>query len=154
MLIQLTPSEMFMAAQVGVMRQVENVKAGRVPAHGCGDANNWQIHCEGAMGECALAKALGIYWTGKGRLRAPDVGEVDVRTTEIPSGRLILHKEDPDDRAFYLLIGVNGRYEVKRWCYGREGKKDEFWEDPTGKGRWAYFVPQSELRRIAIERAA
>ena len=146
MIVELTPWEMLLAAQAGVMRQVENKKLGRRPAYGAGSAQDWQLNIEGALGEYALAKHLGLYWSGKGKLRAADVGDVDVRTRSKPHYELILHDDDPDDRIFWLLTGVYGRYEVRGWIQGRDGKRPEYWSDPAG-GRPAYFVPQSALNR-------
>lgn len=140
----MTPAEMLLAAQAGVMRQVQNIRDGRKHAHGANDASGWQMHIEGAMGEAALAKFLGAYWGGKGQLRAPDVGDVDVRTAAGPNHCLILHESDPDERRFYLLTGGNGRYQVRGSILGRDGKRPEHWKDPVG-GRAAYFVPQSAL---------
>lgn len=142
--VELTFYEMLLAAHAGVMRQVQNCKDGLAPAYGAGDKNDWQLHIEGCLGECALAKFLGVYWSGKGELRAPDVGIVDVRTTRLDYGDLMMHKRDPDDRVFYLLCGVNGIYKVKGWILAKDGKKDFYWRDPTGK-RPAYFVPQHAL---------
>jgi hypothetical protein len=142
--IDLSSWEMLMAAQAGVLRQVENLQKKRVPAYGVGVDNNWQIHIEGCMGEYALAKYLGIHWSGKGQLRKPDVGEFDVRTASRDNYQLILHPEDPDDRIFWLICGKNGAYSIKGWILGRDGKRQEYWKDPVG-GRPAYFVPQSAL---------
>lgn len=150
MQVSLDPSEMMLAAHAGVMRQVQNLKLGRKDANGASTDSGWQINLEGALGEYALAKCLGLYWPGKGKLRAPDVGEVDVRTTSRDNGRLILHPSDPDDRVFYLLTGVNGRYQVRGWIAGKDGKREEFWKDPAG-GRPAFFVPQSALVQVGAE---
>lgn len=142
--VALTPTEIMQAAMVGVMRQLQNMRDGRRPAFGAGSASDWQLHVEGALGECALAKHLGIFWCGVGALRAPDVGVVDVRTRSNHSYDLILHDHDPDERVFYLLTGGNGRYVVRGWIRAGEGKRKEFWKDPAG-GRPAYFVPQEAL---------
>jgi len=142
--VTLTPWEMLLAAQAGVMRQVENCKKGRTPYHGAGTQNDWQLHIEGCLGEYALSKFLGIHWSGKGNLRAPDVGTVDVRTASQNHHTLILHDADPDDRTFWLLCGINGQYNVKGWITAAEGKQKCHWKDP-GTGRPAYFVPQSAL---------
>ena len=142
--VNLTSWEMLLAAQAGVMRQVENLKIGRSAAHGAGDKNDWQLHIEGALGEYALAKHLGIFWDGKGKLRAPDVGEMDVRTRSEHSYDLILHESDPDDRIFWLVTGKNGDYAIRGKIVGRDGKRPEYWKDPAG-GRPAYFVPPSKL---------
>jgi hypothetical protein len=141
--VKLSSWEMLLAAQAGVMRQVENIQKERQTTYGAG-GNEWQLHVEGCLGEYALAKYLGIHWPGKGKLRAFDVGEFDVRTRSQENYELILHPEDPDNRIFWLLCGRNGLYKVKGWILGSEGKRREYWKDPAG-GRPAYFVPQSAL---------
>lgn len=147
--VDLTPWEMMLAAQCGVMRQVENVKLKRSAAYGAGSLNDWQLHIEGCLGEYALAKYLGVFWDGKGKVRAPDVGHVDVRTRSRHDYELIIHESDPDDRAFWLVTGGNGQYRVHGWTYGSEGKKPEYWKDPA-KGRPAFFVPHSALNMVGL----
>ena len=144
--IDLNAHEIEVACLVGVQRQIENIFNGAKPAYGAGTANDWQLAIEGCLGEMALAKKLGCYWDGKGVKRAPDVGQVDVRTTPRENGRLILHPDDPDDRFFCLLTGVNGRYTFRGGIFGREGKREENWKDPQGTNRWAFFVSQDQLR--------
>lgn len=104
------------------------------------------MHIEGAIGEYVLAKHLNVHWSGKGKLRAPDVGEVDVRTTSMINGDLILHPGDPDDRVFWLVCGGNARYFVRGWILAVEGKNQDYWRDPYG-GRPAYFVPSAILNK-------
>lgn len=142
----LTPSEIMMAAQVGVMRHVQNIKRKVKEAYGASPDKDWQYDIEGALGEYALAKYLNRCWGGTGEYRAPDVCGVDVRTSSKDWGDLILHPKDPDTRIFFLLTGLNGRYTVRGWCYAKEGKKDQHWKDPAG-GRPAYFYPQTLLRQ-------
>lgn len=137
--------EILLAAQAGIMRQVENLKKNRQPYYGAGSENDWQLHIEGCLGELAVAKFLGLYWSGKGELRLPDVGIYDVRTGSKPHHRLILHPEDPDDRQFWLVTGANGHYTIRGWIFGRDGKQAQYWQDPTGQ-RPAYFIPHSALR--------
>lgn len=144
--IVLNPWEILFAAQCGLMRQVENIKKQRTPSYGAGDDSNWQIHVEGCLGEYALAKFLGVHWAGKGVLRAPDIGAVDVRTATKDHYCLLLHEEDSDDRRYWLVTGINGAYTVQGWILGRDGKKSEYWKDPLG-GRPAFFVPQSILNK-------
>lgn len=143
--VTLTPSEIFDAAQVGCQRQVQNIKNNSTPAYGSGSRNDWQLHISGALGEKALAKYLGIYWSGKGQMRAPDVGNVDVRTRSEDWHDLIIHPNDPDDRTFYLLTGNNGTYTVHGCIQAKDAKVKDFWKDPAG-GRPAYFIPQSALK--------
>lgn len=143
--VALAGHEIMLAAVAGTMRQIENIKRNRAPAYGAGASNDWQLHIEGALGEFALAKYLNLRWDGKGKLRAPDVGEVDCRTRSRADYDLIIHPDDPDDRVFWLIIGANGMYRVLGWILGRDGKREEWWADPSGKGRPAFFVPQSAL---------
>lgn len=142
--IKLTSQEILKGAMVGIMRQTENLKKKAQPAYGAGSKDDWQLHIEGALGECALAKYLNVYWSGKGEMRNPDVGPFDVRTRSRHDYELILHPNDPDERTFWLLTGSNGVYRIHGCIKGKDGKKKEFWKDPAG-GRPAFFVPQSEL---------
>ena len=149
--VQLLATEMWMASQYGAMRQVENIKKKRKDAFGASVRDGWQINIEGALGECAVAKAFGIFWNGNiGDLKGPDVGKAQVRTTHHDHGRLILHKFSKDDPSdyFVLVTGVNGKYIIRGGIRGYKGMQDEFWEDPTGEGRPAYFVPQDLLDDI------
>jgi hypothetical protein len=145
-IIQLELHEIQTGAGVGIQRQVENMKLKRNQAHGHQAATDWQSNIEGVLSEMALSKHWNLYWKGKGNLREPDVGNHDCRSTPYGTGHLLLHKEDPDERRYYLLIGVNGRYEVAGWCYGMEGKLDEYWKAPQ-RGRPCYMVPQTALRK-------
>lgn len=147
MKIKLTPSEMMTAAMVGVMRQIQNLKRKRRDAHGF-QGPAWQIHIEGAMGECAVAKALGLYWSGAvGNLKAADVGEIEVRTTGYESGKLIVRNSDPDESIFVLVIGMNGSYRLAGWLYGEKAKRPRY-KDKVGNRDVAYFVPQKELTKM------
>ena len=148
--VRLTLAEMQIAAQVGIQRQIQNLKTGAVPAYGAGSKNDWQLHVEGALGEMALAKCLGVYWDGKGKMRAPDVGECDVRTRSKHSYDLIIHDRDDDDRYIYLLTGGNGQYIFHGGIYARDAKQKRYWKDPAG-GRPAYFVPQAHLQNPSTE---
>ena len=143
MIVELTAAEQLQGAIVGAMRHIQGAR--RADFYGASQANAWQIDIEGALGEMAVAKAKGIYWSGDiGRTDTPDVGKLQVRTTRRDNGRLILHKRDSDDEIFILATGENGTYNLKGWLLGYVGKRDEYWTDPVG-GRAAYFVPQAEL---------
>lgn len=143
MVVSLSSWEILLAAQAGIMRQVENLKKGRKPYYGAGTRADWQLHIEGCLGEYALAKFLGLHWSGQG-FRGDDVGRYQVRTGSQEGHRLILHPDDADDHIFWLLCGANGAYGVKGWVMGRDGKQDVYWKDP-GTGRPAFFVPQAAL---------
>jgi hypothetical protein len=144
---------MILVCQVACLRQISNLFHARVDAWGCDPADGWTVHIEGACGEFVVARELGKFWAGAlGNLRADDVGRLQVRTSESHTDRLMLHDEDPDDRAFVLVTGIAPRFRIHGWILAREGKRPEWWDDPYGekygKERPAYFVPQSELHSI------
>lgn len=142
--IKLSWYEMEIAALAGVQRHVQNLARKRNHAYGAGDHNAWQLNIEGCLGEMALAKFLGKYWSGKGVFRGGDVGDYQVRTRSKDYYELIIHPNDPDGAVFWLVCGINGTYTIKGWIIGRDGKKKEYWKDPAGN-RPAYFVPQHVL---------
>jgi hypothetical protein len=146
--IELTPDEFLTAAIVGVRRQVMNLRDGRKDAHGANPADGWTLHVEGACGEAAVAKLLNLWWSGNlGRLRAADVGRLQVRTAWRANSSLIIHESDPDDDCFVLVTGRAPAFTVIGWIHGRDAKQPEWWGDPAG-GRAAYFVPANVLAPI------
>ncbi len=156
-LVELTPGEMTVAANVGVMRQVHNLAKGREDQCSQVAANGWEAHVVGALGEFAFAKYLGVFWSGAVRFRATDVGLYEVRTTHHPRGCLIIREGDDDDAEFVLLTGRDGRYHVRgtmrageaRYRAGEEpdssAQSAEWWRDEDGRGIPAIFVPQTAL---------
>lgn len=65
--------------------------------------------------------------------------------------RLFLHKEDKDIPFVWVTTTKNeylDSYWIRGWLFADEGKRDEWWCDPTRDNRWAYFVPLDELRLI------
>lgn len=60
----LSISEGLMAATIGVNRHLAAVKRGLENKHGANSDRAWQYHIEGACGELAVAKSLGISWSG------------------------------------------------------------------------------------------
>ena len=150
-LIELSPSEIQMAALVGTQRTVQCIQNGSRNRYGAKDTEAWQMSIEGAMGECALAKHLGIFWS-KGTPGATDVGPHDVRQTHHSHGKLIVHPTDDDKRRFYLVTGLMGKYLIHGYMYGCDAKQTKYWADPQDTGRWAYFVPQSDLIQNDNER--
>lgn len=146
--VRLELSELLQAAIAGSLRRIDAIRHGRVQKNNRGSGGEWQQDIEGAAAEMAVAKFLNLYFPGKGQLRADDVGVntgIQVRASEYDQARLILHPDDPDDATFYLVTGRMGIYVIRGWLVGRLGKRDEYWTDPTGNGRPAYFVPQSAL---------
>ena len=148
--IEISPAEMRMAAEMGISRQISNLAQGRPDAHGCALNVGWQVHIEGCCGELAVAKYLDRYWNGNFEdLKADDVGPYQVRTADNHNKRLILHDRDPDDRIFILITGLAPKYIIQGWVRAEDGKKKEFWADPSRQNRPAYFVPLDCLNPIS-----
>ena len=144
--IRLTHHNLFIAGIIGISRHVKGVdKQGRYGADNA--RSGWQLNCDGACGEMAVAKWLGAWYDGAlGNFEAADVDELEVRTNPNDWGDLILHPSDPDDSVFILVLSHDTPwFQLCGWMYGRDGKKDEYWREGT-KGRPAFFVPQSTLR--------
>lgn len=144
-LVELSPSEQMLAALIACMRQITDVRDGRQPAHGAGDEFAWHYNIIGALGEVAVAKDRDCFWSGaQGRLRAPDVGALQVRATPEEDGRLIVRKNDPDDVRFVLVVGVVPCLRLVGWMLGKDAKRDEWRANPNGRAS-AWFVPQDAL---------
>lgn len=149
--IELTTFELLFGALVGVYRQMSSLKFGVRESHGHDPRNGWQSHIEGSLGELAVTKYKNLYWVGgfdrgpKGYLSIGDVGKDEVRTGNEHWKDLIVRKNDPDDKKFICVTGLNGSYRIHGWIYARDAKKPKYWGDPTGKREPAYFVPKEIL---------
>lgn len=151
--ISLTWQEQLFAAQAGVMRRISALNNGRHEPYGTPKSDLWGNDIESAGAEAAVGKALNIFWQhGKLREYKGDVGAVEVRSTKLPNGRLILHDRDSDDAAFVLVRGKFPSYELVGWCIAREGKRPEYKFHGDGRcedvEKQSYFVPNNILRPI------
>ena len=142
--VELTMPEIMQSAQVGVMRRMQRLRSGIPLPHGLKAGSEWQLFITGAMAECALAKYLGVYWEGCGEINGVDVGEVDVRSTPYDNGCLILHKSDDNNRKYYLLTGADGKYIIRGWIWGYEGKREEYYLTKNDRPP-CYWIPQNVL---------
>lgn len=113
----------------------------------------------GVLGEIAVAKAFNCLeeyvedcientgWTLK------DVGSVQVRTTPVKNGRLIVRPGDGRGKdgeklkePFILVIQLSPTdYELAGWMIGENAMQDKWIYDPYNRGK-AYFVPQDQLK--------
>lgn len=149
--IILSNSQIMMCAQVGIIRHLQFIKREARPMYGLDVNTDWKLQIEGAMSEYALAKYLDVHWEGVGFPDADDVGKEDVRVTEYDDGHLILHPRDKDNKNYWLLTGKNGRYIVRGFILGKEGKQDKYWRKrilQDGRDRSAYFIPQADLQQF------
>ena len=151
--ITLTPFEMFISNTIGSARRFKCITEGKKPRHGFESEDTWQVDIESARTEMSVAKHLNIFWSGDiSSNQSADVGPHQVRSRNLnpdnykhKPGSLILHPDDKDNDLFFFVIGTNGIYDIYGWMYGREGKQGQYWSDPTGNNRAAFFVPVTDL---------
>jgi len=148
MTVTLNRNEIIMAAFVGVRRQCESVLMGSKDANYQQDSG-WQAHIEGALGEMAFAKALGLYWDGSVNTfkTAADVGAIQVRTRSKPHYELIVRDNDRNDDLFALVRGKCPTYQIVGFIKCGQAKRFE-WKKAHGGGVPAYFVPDSALTKF------
>lgn len=138
MKVKLSTQEMAAAAMVGVRRKVMSLKRQETAGH---DKSNWSDEIEGAMGECAVAKALGIYWSPEVNVfKVPDVGDLHVRQTTHLNGKLIYRPGDADG-VYILVRGSLGDYDVVGWKHSNECADSKYLQAPNGRPP-AYFVDE------------
>lgn len=151
MIITLTESEIALAYTVAGQRQAQNLAAGRRDRYGAG-VGGFGLHVLGCLGEIALAKAFDRYWSGNvGGLKAADVGSLQIRSTDHPNGKLILHPADRDDDRYFLARVAGAAVDIVGYIVGRDGKQPAYWVEPSAwrpNIRPAYFVPTEALTKL------
>lgn len=136
-----------MASEVGRLRHLAAIKAGRRDQHGF-EGDGWSVHIEGACGECAVAKALGLYWNGSiNTFKADDIPGAQIRTRSRHDWQLYVRPHESNQAAWILVTGRCPNYQIHGWLYGHEAKQEQWLCDHGGRPP-AYFVPNSELRLI------
>lgn len=138
-LVEITYSELLLAATAGIMRHIEDIKKNMKPQYGIENRYAWQANIEGCIGEMVVHKYLGAYWSGKGIFRSRDIGKDEVRFSNTPY--LILHEKDPSDAKYYYVTGFGLRYEIYGPYWGHDVKQQQYWKDRYNYNRPAYFYP-------------
>lgn len=157
MRVVLDPAEVRTAYAAADERQHET-KARRASArYGATCDPTIRLHNDliGTVGECAVAKALGIPWDA-GHWGAPDVGRFQVRATSAPDGGMLMHPEDGDDEAYIFALIQRRRkghgpfdpvtVDVHGWLLGVECKQDRWWRYDWR--RPCFRVPREALRPL------
>lgn len=150
--MRLTWDEIALAAKVGVEMRVSNLSKGRSFEGGRGDLG-FDRHVQGELGALAVAKELGLDY-------APVIGELDtytgdlaglqVKTTTIGSGSLIVRPHDPEEFPYVFAVIALPDVHVRGWMLGSEAKAPAYWREAGGGiHRAAYFVPQQALNPMA-----
>lgn len=145
----LSPDKIQFADGVARLRTLDNIIHERPGAHGFNEEDRNAPDRVGAACELAFSDLFKIPWTpltyGLPDLKTikSDVGGYHVRGTALPAGKLLLHKDDPDDGIFYLVIDRSPEFDVIGWIRAGDGKVEDYWE--TFTGRPCYMVPWRAL---------
>jgi hypothetical protein len=148
--VTLTHHELYMAACVGIGRQLAAIRRALPDVHGYDGKDGWNVHIEGAAGELAMARVCNQHWGGSVNTfhLKPDVGQVEVRTRSQHDYELIVRKDDADDRNFVLVTGRAPTFKVHGYILASDAKR-KHWLATHGNRPAAYFVPTPMLKCIA-----
>lgn len=121
-LVTLTEQELEIAALGGVRRRINGLAKKRrsthpeTPDH---EQNWWESHVVGAIGEFAVAKALGMDWNPTiGQVDQKDVGDFEVRTTQLPEP-VLRYRTHNDASSTYILCSYRGNQVlIQGWLPG------------------------------------
>ena len=157
--INLSPSEIQVAALVGLQRQIREIQKNgqyilqkyKEKYNHPGKSGLWSNAIEGALGEFAVAKALNQYPTGMESHWAIDVGTgIEVRTRKNPDHQLFLKPSDKPGFVYVLVCGSFGSYHIKGWIHSDEVfMRSEWHHDNSGKTSKCFWVPDSALNPIS-----
>ena len=156
--VVLTPREQMTGLLHGAMRQVQSWQAGhqhkgghfRAPGQAQGQLGDALM---GALAEMAVAKFMGLYWSGVEAIGTVDVGvgvqrqsPFEVRWTSSETPRLIIR---PEDKGTVVLVSGGPVLWKVHGCYEAEVAKERLeLSDPQGRGFPCYVVPEELLEPV------
>lgn len=146
--VTLTEAEARICEWVGKQRQANALRLNRDPGRGPSQVTRSAInHIRGAECEFAASVILNLSWRPTiGRIDQPDIGGlIEVRSTELPFGRLIIKPAD-EDRPFTLIVKSDHDFRMAGWMNSSEAKRS--FPLLTVHGDPAHFVRQSDLRPV------
>lgn len=149
--VTLTISEMIMAAQIGVTRQLAAIKAGKSHRYGY-EGIGWDTHIEGACGELATCKVKDWFFPGcvnTFKTLADIGGWIEVRTRSNDEYDLIVRQDDDPDKFYVLVTGKSPTYRVHGFIDGVSARNPA-WLRTYGNRPSAFFVPQEHLTSIDV----
>jgi hypothetical protein len=154
MKITLTAGEYGAAIRAASARQWDAVRAGYDHTKNLNNSldSTWGWHIVGALGEVAVAKALGIYWGGESRtLKDADlaVGDTPVQVRASTKYRgLRIRRNDRDDHLYIACTMLKPwtDWELLGWMRGGDAKRPEWNRPADNLGGESWFVPADDLR--------
>lgn len=150
--VKLNWAEIAMCAGVGVRRKVESLRTSLSPLHKFAGHVGFEIDIQGACGELAAAKSLGLYWDGSvGSFKKNDLAGWQVRTRISDRYRgLVLRENDRDEHNTILVTGGVPEFNIVGWINNGKGKKAAE-KRVLQRGRPPVFlVPEESLRPVLL----
>jgi hypothetical protein len=153
-IVNLTSDEVTQAATIGIRRKIFCIFAKNKSKNHFETAEvEWSKDIEASCAEIAVAKYLGVYWTGgafNGKTAESDVGGGmrQVRHTAYDNGHLIIYPEDNPEHNIILVTGKCPTYTICGWIPIKYGMIDKFWKEPPKALCGSWWVPQSELKPV------
>lgn len=134
------------AATAGTVRRLTSIQAG-YNSNKHHARSDWATDIEGAAAELAVARALGAYWdAGNKTFKGADVGNVQVRSTTVDNGKLIVRPNDDPAAVFILVTGRVPDLTLRGWMSGKEAKQKKYKVGPLQNFWW---VPQQDLHPLS-----
>lgn len=153
MQIELSKEDLEFASAIAQKRNDSQRAAGRPDGLVKGSSIGRDV--QGAQAELAASKMLDLPWDGtwlpvslwdSWKHQGTDVSGLEIRSTTLSIGRLILHKSDKDHAPYLLIIANANKFTLSGWCYGADGKQSKYWRENVP--RPCYMVPQGDLKNI------
>lgn len=151
--VMFNEEQMRHAAEVGSHRRIRAMLLGRKGRYGIKNAT-FDGDIYPAAAEKAACGYYGITWITELEVQKNGVkiadgvalsgAEIDVKSCLDHDGRLIVHPDDVESRAYVLVTGGMQVHYIQGWIEGGRAKRTKWEDDPTGERR-AYFVPQAAL---------
>lgn len=160
--VKLTKEEAERAAIFGVRRAADSLTNRGDKKVAMIDKSLWTSYILGCLGECAVAKHLGLKWDGVvGHWSSSDLPggiEVKVVAGDYRVNYLHLQKENKGDRPYFLVAPLQPErsleFAIIGWEWGKHIMQDIYWGDHYGKGWPCYRKPDTELRPVSDFHAA
>ena len=132
------------------LRELEDRTEGNQYGRADRGVDRQTVHVQGQLAEAALRRWAGITrdTTSMGKF-IPDVGLVDVRSTPLDDGHLIVHEDDPSERRYVLMVGSEVRWTVRGWAWGYVAQRPEYWA--SWMPHPCFAVPQDRLATLTVK---
>jgi hypothetical protein len=152
-IVKLEWYEIATAAQVGILKRIEQLKKAGAHTDMYGISNQediWTREIEGAAAEMAWAKWKGVYWDGSANIfNKADVGNIHVRSS-YRNLKMRIKPSDPNDGIFVFIFCRSPFYEIHGYTKAGDAKLEEWYHDgkTAPKGPPFFWVPVDGLKPV------